>query len=73
MTITKQVEDLFTGEMKEVTEPGPITLAYTTKMTEYLEAADEYMNLLIDAQSARGMTQRPLVEWRPLPTSLVSA
>jgi hypothetical protein len=54
MTITKQVEDLFTGEMKEVTEPGPITLAYTTKMTEYLEAADEYMNLLIDAQSARG-------------------
>ncbi|GAB4371737.1 MAG: hypothetical protein Kow00121_13530 [Elainellaceae cyanobacterium] len=54
MTVTKEVEDLFTGDMKQVTEPGPITLAYTTKMNEYMEAADEYMNLLIDAQSAKG-------------------
>lgn len=54
MTITKQVEDIITEEMKEVTEPGPITLAYTAKMNEYLDAADEYMDLLIDAQSAKG-------------------
>ena len=54
MTVTKEVEDLFTGEKKQVTEPGPITIAYTTKLNDYIDAADEYMDLLIDAQSAKG-------------------
>ncbi len=54
MTITKQVEDIITEEMKEMSEPGPITIAYTAKMNDYLDAADEYMDLLIDAQSAKG-------------------
>jgi hypothetical protein len=54
MSVTKQVEDIITGEKKQVTEPGPITLAYTGKMNDYIDAADEYMNLLIDAQSAKG-------------------
>lgn len=54
MTITKQVEDIITEEMREVTEPGPITVAYTAKMNDYLDAADEYMDLMIDAQSAKG-------------------
>lgn len=54
MMVTKEVEDIITEEKKQVTEPGPLTLAYMTKMNEYIEAADEYMNLLIDAQSAKG-------------------
>lgn len=54
LTVTKQVEDIITGEMKEVTEPGPLVLAYTTKMNDYLDAADDYVNMLIDAQSAKG-------------------
>jgi hypothetical protein len=54
LSVTKQVEDIITGEMKEVTEPGMLTLAYNAKMVEYMEAADEYMNLKIDAMSATG-------------------
>lgn len=34
--------------------PGKLTLAYTDKMNEYFEAIDEYMNVLVDAQSAKG-------------------
>src|SRR4051812_23969246 len=54
MTVTKEVEDLITGEKKIVSEPGPITLAYMQRQNDYLDVADEYMNVLIDAQSARG-------------------
>ncbi|WP_437721678.1 hypothetical protein [Sorangium sp. So ce861] len=54
MTVTKEFEDPFTEEKKTVTEPGPITFAYTQKMNDYIDAADEYMDLLIDAQSAKG-------------------
>lgn len=54
LTVTKEVEDIITEEKRQVTEPGPITLAYTAKMNDYLDAADEYMNLLIDAQAAKG-------------------
>lgn len=54
ITVTKEVEDLVTGEKKTLSEPGPITLAYTQKMNDYIDAADAYMNTLIDAQSAKG-------------------
>jgi hypothetical protein len=54
MTVTKETEDIITGEKKQVTEPGPLTLAYTVKLNDYIDAADEYMDLLIDAQSAKG-------------------
>ena len=54
LTVTKEVENLVTGEKTQVTEPGPVTLAYTAKMNDYIDAADDYMNLLIDAQSAKG-------------------
>lgn len=54
LTVTKESEDIITGEMRQVTEPGPLTLAYTAKMNDYIDAADEYMNLLIEAQSAKG-------------------
>jgi hypothetical protein len=54
LTITKEETNIVTGEKKMVTQPGPLTVAYNAKMNAYIEAADEYMNLLIDAQSARG-------------------
>lgn len=54
MTVTKEVVDIITDEKKTVSEPGPITLAYTQKLNDYIDAADEYMELLIDAQSATG-------------------
>ncbi|WP_437631123.1 hypothetical protein [Sorangium sp. So ce854] len=54
MTVTKEEEDWLTEKKKTVTEPGPITVAYTQKMNDYIDAADEYMDLLIDAQSAKG-------------------
>ena len=37
-----------------VTVPGPIVEAYNTKMNEWLDAVDEYCNVLVDAQSAKG-------------------
>jgi len=54
LTVTKEVTDIITDETKQVTEPGPVTLAYTAKMDDYLSEADEYMNLVIDAQAAQG-------------------
>lgn len=60
LTVTKEVTDIITDEKKQVTEPGPIVLAYTAKMDDYLSAADEYMNLLIDAQAAKGNDQEAI-------------
>jgi len=54
MSVTKEVEDLFTGETKTVTEPGPLTIAYNTGMNNYIDEADEYTNMLIDSMSAKG-------------------
>jgi hypothetical protein len=54
LAITKEVTDIVTDEKKSVTEPGPLTIAYNNKMAEYMKAADEYYDLLIDAQSATG-------------------
>lgn len=54
LTVTKEVVDIITDEKKQITEPGPLVLAYMAKMDDYLSAADEYMNLLIDAQAAKG-------------------
>ena len=54
LTVEVEEEDLITEEKRTVTKPGKLTLAYTDKMNEYIEAADEYINVLIDAQSAQG-------------------
>jgi len=50
MSVTKVNE--VTG--KPMTLPGPVEIAYLTKMNEFLMAAEKYTNLLIDAQSAKG-------------------
>lgn len=60
LTVTKEVTDIITDEKKQVTEPGPLTLAYMAKMDDYLSAADDYMNLLIDAQAAKGNDQEAI-------------
>lgn len=60
LTVTKEVVDIITDEKKQVTVPGPLVLAYTAKMNEYISAADEYMNLLIDAQAAKGNDQEAI-------------
>ncbi|MCG8604937.1 hypothetical protein MJD09_08065 [bacterium] len=54
LQVTVEEEDILTGETTTVTKPGRLTLAYTAKMMEYLEAADDYMSLKIDAMSATG-------------------
>lgn len=54
LSVTKEVVNIVTDEKSEVTEPGPVTVAYNTYLNNYLEAADGYMNLLINAQSAKG-------------------
>ncbi|PGM06396.1 hypothetical protein [Bacillus thuringiensis] len=54
ISVTKEVKDIVTDEIKTVTEAGPMTIAYNTYMNNYLSEVDEYMNLLIEAQSAKG-------------------
>ena len=54
MTVTKEVRNIITDELELRTEPGPITLAYETKMKEYIDVVNEYMSLLIGAQGATG-------------------
>jgi hypothetical protein len=44
-----------------------LTLAYTAKMNDYIDAADEYMTPLIEAQSAKGNDPeavRRVAAWR---------
>lgn len=53
LSVTKEGIDIITGEKKQVTDPSMRTIAYTTKMFEYMEAADESMSLKIDAQAAK--------------------
>ena len=52
MSVTKMKKDIITDEIQEVTEPGPITIAYETKMKEFLDAEDAYLTLLVNAQGA---------------------
>ncbi|MFN8009693.1 MAG: hypothetical protein U0V70_22195 [Terriglobia bacterium] len=49
LSVTKEEEDLITGEKKTVTEPGPLTIAYNTYMNNYLDEVDDYVNFLVSA------------------------
>lgn len=60
LTIKKEVKNIVTDEVTEVTQPGPVTVAYNTMFNEYLTAVDEYVNLLIDAQSAKGNSEESI-------------
>lgn len=54
--LTTEVEetDILTDEVKTVTKPGKLTVAYTEKMNEYINVADELMSMKIDAMAATG-------------------
>lgn len=61
LTITRQEKDLIDDTItRTVSEPGPLTLAYIAKMNDYLDAVDEYTNLMVDAQSAKGNSEEAL-------------
>jgi hypothetical protein len=54
LTVEVEETDILTDEVKTVTRPGKLTVAYTEKMNEYLTVADELMNMKIDAMAASG-------------------
>lgn len=54
LTVEVEETDILTDEVRTVSKPGKLTLAYTDKMNEYIEVADELMNMKIDAMSATG-------------------
>lgn len=60
LTTKKIIKNIVTDEETEVTQPGPVTIAYNKMFNEYLTALDEYVNLLIDAQSARGGSEEAI-------------
>jgi hypothetical protein len=45
LTVTKEIEDIITEEKRTVTEDGPLTLAYYSKMDDWINAADDYTQL----------------------------
>lgn len=54
LSVEVEESNLITDEIKTVTRPGKLTLAYTQKMDEYLSLADELMDMKIDALAATG-------------------
>lgn len=52
LTVTKEVENIVTGEKRKVSEPGALTLAYTQAMNNYIDEADAYMDIVIAAKNA---------------------
>jgi hypothetical protein len=54
LTVTKEVENLLTGEKETRTEPGPLVIAYNTYMNNFIDEYDAYINVKIDAMSAKG-------------------
>jgi hypothetical protein len=54
LSVEVEETDILTDEVKTVTRPGKLTIAYTNAMNDYIHAADEYMNLKIDAMAATG-------------------
>ena len=54
LSVEVQETDILTDEVKTVTKPGKLTVAYTAAMDNYLSIADELMDMKIDALSATG-------------------
>ena len=49
LAVTKEKENLVTGEKEMITEDGPVLKAYNQYMSEYLDAATEYNNKRLSA------------------------
>lgn len=54
LSVEVEETDILTDEVRTVTKPGKLTVAYTEKMEDYLAAANELMDLKIDALAATG-------------------
>jgi hypothetical protein len=54
LTVEVEETDVLTDEVRTVTRPGKLTIAYNEKMDAYLSVADELMDMKIDAMSATG-------------------
>jgi hypothetical protein len=54
LSVEVEETDILTDEVRTVTKPGKLTVAYTEKMDAYLSVADELMDMKIDAMSATG-------------------
>ncbi len=54
LTVEVEETDILTDEVRTLTKPGKLTLAYADKMDAYLSVADELMDMKIDAMAATG-------------------
>jgi len=54
LVTTYQQENLATGEMETKTKPSPLMEQYIEKMRQYMDAVDNYSNLLTSAATATG-------------------
>jgi hypothetical protein len=52
---TKVIKNEVTGEDKEVTEPGTVSLAYNEAKSKYLEVSTNYQNKRVRAMTATGV------------------
>lgn len=60
LTTKKEVKNIVTDEVTVVSQPGEVSIAYNKMFNEYLTAVDEYVNVLIDAQSAKGDSEEAI-------------
>ncbi len=54
LAVEVEEKDILTDEVRTVTKPGKLTIAYNDKMQAYLEVANELMDMKIDAMAATG-------------------
>jgi hypothetical protein len=54
LSVEVEEKDILTDEVRTVSKPGKLAIAYTERMNEYLDVADELMNMKIDAMAATG-------------------
>ena len=66
LSVEVQEKDILTDEVKTVTRPGKLAIAYGEKLEAYLSVADEIMDMKIDAMAATGMdpeSKRRVYNW----------
>ncbi|MGW8959971.1 hypothetical protein, partial [Paenibacillus sp. NPDC055715] len=60
--VKKEIEDLITGEKKEIIEHGPMMVAYNEKQSEYFEGFDKYKDAEISLLNAKSPAD--IIKWR---------
>ena len=67
LSVEVEETDMITDEVKTITKPGKLTIAYTDRMEDYLSLADELMDMKIDALAAQGddpESRRRVYNWQ---------